>query len=215
MTKIVSALLLGASVLAAAPASAADYLRYTIGVNGSSFYAYTTNENGNTSFSTKTETGDSLYIFYVPGSSIGSTFYTNDPAGMDPLIAPQRVGVTATNLTFTAAQARSDIKGFGLVANVSICGSFTNLGGAFSIDPSCSTASSSIEQGPRTGSHVVTSFNGTVTSLTVDRLTGTPDQFGFALVPSVPEPATWAMMLAGFAIVGAAMRRRPQIAVAA
>lgn len=27
-------------------------------------------------------------------------------------------------------------------------------------------------------------------------------------VPSVPEPATWAMMLGGFAVVGAAMRRR-------
>ena len=30
------------------------------------------------------------------------------------------------------------------------------------------------------------------------------------LVPSVPEPATWAMMLAGFGMVGAAMRKRPQ-----
>ena len=32
---------------------------------------------------------------------------------------------------------------------------------------------------------------------------------------AVPEPATWAMMLAGFAGVGAIMRRRPRMSVAA
>jgi hypothetical protein len=29
----------------------------------------------------------------------------------------------------------------------------------------------------------------------------------------VPEPAAWAMMLAGFGLVGAAMRRREKVAV--
>jgi hypothetical protein len=29
----------------------------------------------------------------------------------------------------------------------------------------------------------------------------------------VPEPATWATMLAGFSLVGAAMRRRSKVAV--
>ncbi|MES2291584.1 MAG: PEPxxWA-CTERM sorting domain-containing protein [Pseudomonadota bacterium] len=29
----------------------------------------------------------------------------------------------------------------------------------------------------------------------------------------VPEPATWVMMLLGFAAVGFAMRRRPQLAL--
>jgi hypothetical protein len=36
--------------------------------------------------------------------------------------------------------------------------------------------------------------------------------FGNA-VPAVPEPATWAMMLAGFGIVGGAMRRRQRTSV--
>ena len=37
---------------------------------------------------------------------------------------------------------------------------------------------------------------------------------GFNDVAAVPEPATWAMMIVGFGLVGAAMRRKPQ-AVAA
>lgn len=34
-------------------------------------------------------------------------------------------------------------------------------------------------------------------------------------VPAVPEPATWAMLIAGFGLVGAAMRRRDRTAVVA
>lgn len=41
--------------------------------------------------------------------------------------------------------------------------------------------------------------------------------FGFTTEPNVgggvPEPASWAMMLAGFAAAGAAMRRRPRVRV--
>lgn len=32
-------------------------------------------------------------------------------------------------------------------------------------------------------------------------------------LPAVPEPATWALFLGGFGLVGAAMRRRPSVAV--
>ena len=46
--------------------------------------------------------------------------------------------------------------------------------------------------------------------------TGVPGQFlftvrnGTVVVPSVPEPATWAMMITGFGLVGGVMRRRPK-----
>ena len=33
---------------------------------------------------------------------------------------------------------------------------------------------------------------------------------GTVVVPSVPEPATWAMMITGFGLVGGVMRRRPK-----
>lgn len=36
-------------------------------------------------------------------------------------------------------------------------------------------------------------------------------QVGLVSVPAIPEPATWAMMIGGFGLVGAAMRRRPTL----
>ena len=48
---------------------------------------------------------------------------------------------------------------------------------------------------------------------------GTGNQLGFAgvtygsLAPAVPEPASWAMMVAGFGAIGFAMRRRQKVAV--
>ncbi len=54
-------------------------------------------------------------------------------------------------------------------------------------------------------------------------IAGTDGTFGFALdnftfntntvTPAVPEPATWAMMLVGFGLVGSAMRRRQKVTV--
>ena len=60
--------------------------------------------------------------------------------------------------------------------------------------------------------------NGSPTTLTFSSLTGTA--FGAALdnvsVTAVPEPASWALMIAGFGLAGAALRgrRRPVAAIA-
>jgi hypothetical protein len=42
---------------------------------------------------------------------------------------------------------------------------------------------------------------------------GSPTPFVSPLIPSVPEPTTWAMMLAGFGLVGATMRRRRNVQI--
>jgi hypothetical protein len=41
------------------------------------------------------------------------------------------------------------------------------------------------------------------------------NRLGSFRLPAVPEPATWAMMIGGFGLAGAALRRRPRTAVAA
>jgi hypothetical protein len=50
-------------------------------------------------------------------------------------------------------------------------------------------------------------FGGSANLIAFDNIT-----FGSA-TPGVPEPATWAMMIGGFGLVGAAMRRRTKISV--
>lgn len=58
----------------------------------------------------------------------------------------------------------------------------------------------------RFGTETSRFIGGAGTSPVVDRI-GLVTRFGVPPVPAVPEPATWAMMLIGFGIAGAAMRR--------
>jgi hypothetical protein len=53
-------------------------------------------------------------------------------------------------------------------------------------------------------------FNSVASRITgfVDVLDGAPVDYTLTIYNSVPEPATWAMLIAGFGIVGGAMRRR-------
>jgi hypothetical protein len=44
---------------------------------------------------------------------------------------------------------------------------------------------------------------------------GNPGQYAFGAAAAVPEPATWAMMIGGFGLMGASMRRRRSVAVSA
>ena len=52
------------------------------------------------------------------------------------------------------------------------------------------------------------SFAGVANQIVFDDIT-----FGAVTPGGVPEPAAWAMMLAGFGLVGSAMRRREKVAV--
>lgn len=70
------------------------------------------------------------------------------------------------------------------------------------------------------GSRVPGSFiDGGTNPLVEGTNNGTPGQFvfnvrnGSIVVPGVPEPGTWAMMIAGFGLVGGAMRRRQKVSV--
>lgn len=53
----------------------------------------------------------------------------------------------------------------------------------------------------------VTLTAATTTLVYIDEMT-----FGDAAVAAVPEPASWAMMIAGFGLAGAALRRRERVA---
>ena len=61
-----------------------------------------------------------------------------------------------------------------------------------------------------TGGDVITGlrFNATGVAFEIDDVTGTLTEGGGGSGSTVPEPATWALMLAGFGFVGFAARRR-------
>lgn len=49
-------------------------------------------------------------------------------------------------------------------------------------------------------------------NITGDGIAGVPAGLGLRLDTSVPEPASWAMLIVGFGLVGASMRRRAVLA---
>jgi PEP-CTERM putative exosortase interaction domain len=64
-----------------------------------------------------------------------------------------------------------------------------------------------------TGNGTDTWWRGTLTKLTVSTVesdTLPPGQISVRFTQNVPEPATWAMMLAGFGLLGGALRRQQQ-----
>lgn len=84
--------------------------------------------------------------------------------------------------------------------------------GALAVDTSCSSADFYFPNFFTSTS----GKNGTVTSVTASISDTFTSRYGFTsvtenltpVVPGVPEPTTWALMLAGFAMTGYALRRR-------
>lgn len=72
--------------------------------------------------------------------------------------------------------------------------------GTIAVDPSCGSLNYRSFY-----SRASTTFTGTITGLSITR--GGTDT-GFSFVSAIPEPSTWALMLAGFGMVGYALRRR-------
>jgi hypothetical protein len=62
-------------------------------------------------------------------------------------------------------------------------------------------------------SGVSVSDGGTLTSLSGTLTMGTDGTYGYPAAAAVPEPATWAMMIGGFGLIGAASRRRARTSI--
>lgn len=81
--------------------------------------------------------------------------------------------------------------------------------GSQSVDPACGSIAVSSNNGSTMSSY---RFNGAVTGINF-RVVDVASLPGITF--AIPEPTTWALMLAGFAMVGYAMRRRrPQVVYA-
>ena len=102
----------------------------------------------------------------------------------------------------------------GLSAQANLTGDYTAtaVGSLLGVPVVFSTYDSTNNLGPE-GSIPHFTLGGPLDGLTV---TTTNQGAGFAVgTAAVPEPAAWALMIAGFGLVGTALRRRQDVAVAA
>jgi hypothetical protein len=88
------------------------------------------------------------------------------------------------------------------------------------VDPSDPNASATVLGSDLIGALVYVDFsNGMRGSGLIEAVAGNDDAGQlvirtFTPTPTVPEPSTWAMMIAGFGFAGACLRRRPQVRTA-
>lgn len=159
-----------------------------------------------------------------PAATVDTPISLNGVAGGGDLIAAaytnSRIGATTTTLYAIDATGNSLVRSTNPNGGLYVT---TNLAGANFLDFGFNvplTSQFGFDISGATGTAFFNSLNsfGTV-NLTTGRSTiigtvGAGNLTGIA-AGAVPEPAMWAMMIAGFGLVGAAMRRRDMASVAA
>ena len=175
----------------AAPVEAADYIRYdfTAALSGERFNA--------SSNAWLPESFEQNFSFIVPLDRI-----TTSPSGyslFEIFGANQHGASTQGGLSLSYRMLfPGDIRNF----NATICAPSEVTFTAFTSN--CGTLRYTYE-----GKSAGFRFNGTILNFAGTEIDGTAPFVGFqAGAVAVPEPTTWAMMLAGFGFVGGAMRRQ-------
>ncbi len=232
--KLIIAALAGASIFAAAPASA------TVLVAGSptavTFSAFDTTTRGSVVAGTFTsQAGQSPTIAGVLTAAV----YLNSFNTLDFYFQVARTGPGTSGSNMIDALNVSNYTGYSVDALVSGDGSFDGAGGfvnTFNPDENGASISTTSVQ-LTTGGVVQIGFgpnglanteNSAIYILRTNAVN--TNQLGFAVVtnstgfnvsafqpvaPSVPEPATWGMLLVGFGLVGAATRRSRRVTAVA
>ena len=203
MSRKLLAIGLLATSMMAAPAFAAVNIAGTLSVNAyngtnNGLTINIGNNNGVPSFLLSNTSTVNLFTISTPESAVNNDDYTHQP-------------ITVTfNFTDPSDAAGNPIAG-NTSGDTSLFGFFQNgqvvwdgpqtftfgNGGAFSVALSDATFNEGAFWGlGNHGAHIT----GTFTLLSDS-------------TPAVPEPATWAMMIGGFGLIGAAMRRRQKVSV--
>jgi hypothetical protein len=202
-----------ALVLAATPAAAATYVFNLSGsiADGTSFPPFTS--GGFTYSIFELDLGGITPVDLVAGDMLDVT------VTLDGLLTVP----AASAFTFVGIGARTEPSNLGTPPGGTTSSSvFTPIGGEFNGAPSPGACSNCISAslflpGPAT-SFQIGGGNGLITILDLvaedPSYTGPISVTGFSfrfqatdIVAAVPEPATWAMMIGGFGMIGGAMRR--------
>jgi len=164
----------------AAPATAATFTFIAIGINVTAAGTFTTTDG-----TTLVDGRPAFTITGISGTFNGQAITTLLPAGSD------LGGVPSDNLLFETPRF------------------FTFAGVGFRADGYDADLNFySFEDEADGEALFVTNINGITEGLPPLNPGATPLRFTLERAPAVPEPASWAMMIGGFALVGGAMRRR-------
>ena len=210
MKTIAKLLAAGAALVFAAPASAADFLTLTFSGTGTQTIVQ------GAGFTQQAANGTMQYI--LPLNEIGGSGSITPfrYSYISRLIPGGGTNAVVVNGSVVLSEDGFLVAGQRSTLNAGLC--FT--GGVTAFTDTLTTPS----QGCGFSWDVVsapvrTMFAGTLTSLIVTEGFGRAPTTGFvsygatAITAAVPEPATWAMMLLGFAMVGAATRYRRKVSV--
>lgn len=133
--------------------------------------------------------GDSRWISLTangtPANTVSTYRLTFDLTGLDH---------TTASITGSWGADNSSVMQINGTPTGNVVGGFSSLSGF--------TVNSGFVSGINHLDFIVTDV-GVVTALRVDNIAGTAN-----LANAIPEPATWAMLIGGFGLVGGAMRRR-------
>jgi PEP-CTERM motif len=196
LNPMIAAFTAGLALTLSAPAQAGDFIDFETGAPGlfiqttplTNFYA---------------SRGVTFEAFgQVPGSILdqSSNFGINARSGVDFLAFNANLGSSGERIRFA-----SPLSAFSLYVG---SGQFNALSVRYFGLGDILLSSQSIALTP-IGQYQQLSFNGPLSYVEIAPITPTwvADDLSFTF-GAVPEPATWAMMLVGFGLVGGAMRRR-------
>lgn len=202
-----------AALMVAQPAHAADFITYTFQTTGSGLATYLDNLTGTRS--QQLVSGVAItYVLPITGfygenytrpTSNGIEF--NSPTTTLNTYAGGSSILSATASALTLSEIGTVPRGQRGSTTATACG---DIGGAFPTQTFASVPGCGAVAIDYVGRTNTLNFTGTVNRVDVALGIGTPVQpYGLAgFTTFVPEPATWALMLAGFGMVSYAMRRR-------
>jgi hypothetical protein len=197
MKKIAAAALATITLLSAGNASAASFAFGTYGVPGAGEKMFADYDTLNPTLAAQSKAQIMTTMSSGTGTTVDGTAYLSILAGGFATYAFGPAGISS--FSFDA----STIDSYNMLSLAFLDGTFQSFSGAGYTGPIKARAQFTADPGQRIAG---ITFASSGNSFEIDNL---------AVSAAVPEPATWALMILGFGVVGAAMRRRkPKLALA-